>query len=96
MEEDYRRFRPDKLPPEAAQGAGYYVQPYADNPLDEEAVGEAVYLNLINKAERYVYAMTPYLIISDSVNTALCNAAKSGWTCASSPRISRTRHWFLS
>ena len=22
--------------------------------------------------------MTPYLIISDSVNTALCNAAKSG------------------
>lgn len=40
--------------------------------------GEAVYLNLINKAERYVYAMTPYLIISDSVNTALCNAAKSG------------------
>ena len=58
--------------------------------------GEAVYLNLINKAERYVYAMTPYLIISDSVNTALCNAAKSGWTCASSPRISRTRHWFLS
>ena len=78
VEEDYRRFRPDKLPPEAAQGAGYYVQPYADNPLDEEAVGEAVYLNLINKAERYVYAMTPYLIISDSVNTALCNAAKSG------------------
>lgn len=41
-------------------------------------MGEAVYLNLINKAERYVYAMTPYLIISDSVNTALCNAAKSG------------------
>lgn len=39
VEEDYRRFRPDKLPPEAAQGAGYYVQPYADNPLDEEAVG---------------------------------------------------------
>ena len=78
VEEDYRRFRPDKLPPEAAQGAGYYVQPYADNPLDEEAVGEAVYLNLINKAERYVYAMTPYLIISDSVNTALCNAAKAG------------------
>mgnify|MGYP000276065914 CR=1 FL=1 len=59
-------------------GSGVLCPAYADNPLDEEAVGEAVYLNLINKAERYVYAMTPYLIISDSVNTALCNAAKSG------------------
>ena len=41
-------------------------------------MGEAVYLSIINKAQRYVYIMTPYLIVSDSVNTALCNAAKSG------------------
>ena len=78
VKEDYDRLRPETLPAEAAGGAGYYVQPYVDNPLDEEPVGEAVYLNLINKARHYVYAMTPYLIISDSVNTALCNAAKSG------------------
>ena len=54
------------------------MQPYTDNPLDNEAVGETVYLNLINKAQNYVYIMTPYLIVSDSVNTALCNAAKAG------------------
>ena len=78
VQEDYDSFRPDHLPPEAALGADHYVQPYVDNPLDEEAVGETVYLNLISKAKHYVYAMTPYLIISDSVNTALCNAAKSG------------------
>ena len=78
VEEDYSRFRPAALPAEAAGGAGYYVQPYADNPLDEEPVGETVYLNLISKAKHYIYAMTPYLIISDSVNTALCNAAKAG------------------
>ena len=77
-EEDYERFRPASQPPEAARGAGCYVQPYTDNPLDEEPVGETVYLNLISKAKKYLYAMTPYLIVSDSVNTALCSAAKSG------------------
>ncbi len=75
---DYAALRPTGLPPEAALASGYFVQPYADNPLDNEAVGETVYLNLISKAKRYVYIMTPYLIISDCVNTALCNAAKSG------------------
>ena len=78
VEEDYTPLRPDKLPAEAALGKDFYVQPYTDNPLDNEAVGETVYLNLISKARKYVYIMTPYLIVSDSVNTALCNAAKSG------------------
>ncbi len=76
--EDYESYRPKFLPPESRQGAGHWVQPYADSPLDEEAVGETVYLNLISKAKNYVYIMTPYLIISDSLNTALCAAAKSG------------------
>ena len=75
---DYDALRPNALPAEAALGSGFFVQPYTDNPLDNEAVGETVYLNLISKAERYVYIMPPYLIISDSVNTALCNAAKAG------------------
>ena len=77
-EEDYEAFRPRRLPEESGEGAGYYVQPYTDSPLDGEPVGEAVYLNLISKARDYVYIMTPYLVVSDSVNTALCNAAKSG------------------
>ena len=77
-EEPFDPFRPDHLPEEAAGGQGYFIQPYTDSPLDGEPVGETVYLNLINKAKRYVYLTTPYLIISDSVNTALCNAAKSG------------------
>ena len=73
--EDYDAFRPQwETPPE---GTGY-VQPYTDNPLDGEAVGQSVYLNLINRARRYVYLTTPYLIVDDSMNTALCIAAKSG------------------
>ncbi|ABX42818.1 cardiolipin synthase [Lachnoclostridium phytofermentans] len=55
-----------------------FVQPYADSPLDEESVGENVYLNIINMAENYVYICTPYLIIDNEMMTALCLASKRG------------------
>ena len=55
-----------------------YVQPFADSPLDDEAVGESVYLNLIGKAEDYVYINTPYLILDNEMSTTLCLAAKRG------------------
>ena len=54
------------------------IQPYADSPLDHENVGETVYLNIINRARKYVYIFTPYLIIDSEMSTALINAAKSG------------------
>ncbi len=60
------------------QHAQGFVQPYADSPLDYEAVGENVYLNLIGTAERYIYITTPYLILDNEMQTALCNAAKRG------------------
>lgn len=55
-----------------------YIQPYMDNPLDNEPVGENVYFNLINNAKDYVYITTPYLIIDNEMVTALSTAAKSG------------------
>ena len=55
-----------------------FALPYEDNPLDEEAVGMNVYLNMILKAKRYLYITTPYLIIDDGLSGALCLAAKSG------------------
>lgn len=55
-----------------------YVQPYGDTPLDNENVGENVYLNMINRATKYVYIYTPYLILDQEMTVALCNAAKSG------------------
>ncbi len=54
------------------------VQPYGDTPLDHENVGENVYLNIINRATRYVYIFTPYLVPDQELTVALCNAAKSG------------------
>lgn len=52
--------------------------PYGDSPTDNENVGELVYLDIINKAKKYVYITTPYLVIDNEMITALGFAAKSG------------------
>lgn len=74
-EEEYGRYRHcfDGKP----QAAGY-VQPYMDTPLDDEILGENVYLNLIGHARRYIYIFTPYLITDNEMYTALKLAAKRG------------------
>lgn len=46
--------------------------------MDDEQVGEEVYISMINKAERYCWFMTPYLIITDEMAHALTLAAKRG------------------
>lgn len=66
------------IPPEPVVEGQGFVQPYTDNPLDDEAVGSTVYLNLINRAKRSIYIMTPYLVIDYTMTEALCNAAKTG------------------
>ena len=60
--------------PEAAG----FVQPYLDSPLDEEAVGRNVFINMISRARRYVWIMTPYLIVDEAMDEILTTAAKSG------------------
>lgn len=55
-----------------------YCAPYGDSPIDDMPVGEDVYLNMIESAEDCVYITTPYLIITDEMSRALCNAAKRG------------------
>ncbi len=55
-----------------------YVIPYCDSPLDQERVGELVYLDILNTARHYVHIMTPYLILDDETIQALCFAAKRG------------------
>ena len=60
-----------------AQEVGF-VQPYADSPLDDEQVGENIYISLIEQAEKTVWFMTPYLILTDEMIHALGLAAKRG------------------
>ena len=55
-----------------------FVIPYGDSPLDQENIGENVYLNILHTASDYVHIMTPYLILDDQMMNALCFAAKRG------------------
>ncbi len=55
-----------------------FIQPYADSPMDDIHVGEDVYISMINKADKYCYFITPYLIITDEMTHAMCLAAKRG------------------
>lgn len=75
--EDYSKYHTKKSQYYCGESSGY-VEPYQDNPLDRERVGENVYLNMINSAKTYVYLMTPYFIISDEMSRALGLAAKRG------------------
>lgn len=62
--------------PEAEEGG--FVIPYADGPHQREEVAENVYMDIISNARRYVYLMTPYLMITDEMKRCICYAAKSG------------------
>ena len=72
---DYTRY----LPParETFSDAGF-VLPYADSPIDNEHVGEEVYLSMVESARRYAWFITPYLILTDEMIHALALAAKRG------------------
>ena len=76
-DDDYLKYRPENFTNEKYLSKGY-VQPFDDSPLVNEPIGETVYLNLINKAKKYIYINTPYLIIDNEMATALKIAAKSG------------------
>ena len=55
-----------------------YVIPYCDCPLDEDKVGETVYMDILNRAGEYVHIMTPYLILDGELETALRYAGQRG------------------
>lgn len=76
---EYRRYLPDAdyfHPPQLNMDG--YVIPFGDSPMDDETVGQCVYMDILNTAGRYVHIMTPYLILDSDMMTALTFAAKRG------------------
>ena len=63
--------------PQECDGKGYVI-PYGDCPLDSIQVGKRVYMDMINRAEKYVYIMTPYLVIDNEMLEALRFAVERG------------------
>ena len=75
-EPEFEAFLADPIPaPAQAQGT---AAPYGDCPLDGERVGEMVYIDLLNRARKYIHIMTPYLILDGELETALKFAAERG------------------
>ncbi len=71
----FQQFLPDQPVAAGAQG---FVQPYADSPMDDEQVGEDVYISVAEYAQKYAWFVTPYLIITEEMTHALGLAAKRG------------------
>jgi len=70
----FRKFFPETAVPEA-EGL---VQFYSDTPIDTKPVGEDVYISMADRAQKYLYFITPYLIITEEMTRALNLAAKRG------------------
>ena len=74
-EMDFDRFLNVPITPQAENG---FVLPYGDCPLDRDKVGEQVYIDMLNRAQKYVHIMTPYLILDGEMENALKYAAERG------------------
>ncbi len=79
-EREPERFLSPSLPPAAEETDMFrgWVQPYCDTPVEREGVGATVYRNLIGRARRSVYIMTPYLILDSTTENLLLAAAGCG------------------
>ncbi len=75
--EDFSPYFPETY--ETIEGEGY-VQPYGGGPkpLYEKGIAENLYLDILAEAKRYVYIMTPYLIIDYRLRSAMISAAARG------------------
>ena len=68
---------PEVIPPAPGTAPGF-VMPFGDCPLDDDKVGERVYMDILNRSVKYVHIMTPYLILDGKMETALKFAAERG------------------
>ena len=54
-EKDFDRFFNVPVTPQTAKG---FVMPYGDCPLDKDKVGEQVYMDMLNRAQNYIYIIS--------------------------------------
>lgn len=75
-QEEYKTFlSADTRPCLNAKG---FVIPYGDCPLDNDLLGERVYMDILNRSESYVHIMTPYLILDEEMENTLKFTAQRG------------------
>lgn len=85
---DYLKYLPQtplpdgkNLPPSEEEGKfprDGYVMPYGDGPNSKHALAENVYMDMLNRANRYIHIMTPYFINDNAMMRAFKYAAERG------------------
>ena len=75
VDEDFNKYKYKFTKNKTNKG---YIAPYGESPLDDELLGQNIYLNIINQANDYVYICTPYLITDTDMINSLVLAAKRG------------------
>ena len=74
--------------PPSNGGNAQIIQPYDSSPLEELRTGKYAYLDMVERAAKYVYVFTPYLILDDLMQSTLCRAAMRGVdVCIVTPSI---------
>ena len=72
---DYQKYRPTMDFPENNN----YIHVLSDGPyISEENIIETAYREIITTADKFVYIMTPYLILDESMIQAICMAVRKG------------------
>lgn len=69
---------PQELQEDASPEPAGFVMPYGDGPNNGEELAENVYLDMMNRSNRYIHITSPYFIVDNEVLTALKYAAKRG------------------
>ena len=73
--DEYKKYLSFDTKAEETEG---FVIPYGDCPLDDDKLGERVYMDILNRSHKYVHIMTPYLILDEEMETAIKFAAERG------------------
>lgn len=73
-DEDYRNFMVEHR----VRVKDGFIVPYSETPLDFELTAQSVYMDILNRAQDYVYIMTPYLTIDEEMINCLIHTAKKG------------------
>lgn len=55
-----------------------FIIPFQDHPHNKKNPSENTYINIINNAKKYVYIMTPYLILDNETSQAIINSSLAG------------------
>lgn len=85
-QQSFYAYRPQAV----LEGDGGYYQPFMDGPMNNpDNPAESMYRSMIYNARDYVYIMSPYLVLDNTMAEALCTAALGG----TDVRIITPRQW---